>query len=105
MWEIKSPEPKDEKPKPGNELDYIQNAFKKAKRNFKNPYDPDTMDGSVPEGSRYEGDRRMVLNLRYRPAPASYETIREKIVFEMVDNEFSEVIYIDPEGEVHYFAA
>ena len=59
----------------------------------------------MPEGSRYEDDRRMVLNLRYRPAPASYETIREKIVFEMVDNEFSEVIYIDPGGEVHYFAA
>ena len=45
------------------------NAFKKAKKNFKNPYDQTTMESSVPEGPRYEGDRRMVLNLRYRPAP------------------------------------
>ena len=44
------------------------NTFKKAKKNFKNPYDQTAMESSVPEGSRYEGDGRMVLNLRYRPA-------------------------------------
>lgn len=63
------------------------------------------MESSVPEESRYEGDRRMVLNLRYRLASASYETIRERIVFGMMNNGFSEVIYVDSEGEVHYYAA
>ena len=64
------------------------------------------MESSVPEGPRYEGDRRMVLNLRYRPAPpASYETIRGRIVFEMINSGFSEAIYVDSEGEVHYYAA
>lgn len=63
------------------------------------------MESSVPEGSRYEGDRRMVLNFRYRLASASYETIRERIVFGMMNNGFSEVIYVDSEGEVHYYAA
>ena len=63
------------------------------------------MESSVSEESRYEGDRRMVLNLRYRLASASYETIRERIVFGMMNNGFSEVIYVDSEGEVHYYAA
>lgn len=82
------------------------NAFKKAKKNFKNPYDQTTMESSVPEGPRYEGDRRMVLNLRYRPAPPlAMKPSGGRIVFEMMNNGFSEVIYVDFEGEVHYYAA
>lgn len=104
MWEIKSPEPMGETPKPGNELDYIENAFKSAIHNFSNPYDANTKSGTVQPGEKYAGDRRLILNLRYRPAPASYERLSGKIRAEMKDRHFSEVIYVDPEGEVHYFS-
>ena len=99
LWEVKSPKPEDKEPKPGNELNFISNAFEDAhKRNFKRPFDPVTNE----QVSDWDGKRRVVLNTRYRPIPqiCSYGDVIAKIESEMTFWNISEVIWIDAEGNL-----
>lgn len=96
LWEVKSPMfDKSNPPKPGNELSFIGNAFKEAAtRNFKNPYDPVT---NQPV-SDWDGKRRVVLNLRYRPVKVERGDLVSKVRAEMNDWHIHEVILIDETG-------
>ena len=97
LWEIKSP---DAAKATSGTLDYIGDQLKRARKNFGNPYDPATK--AAMEG--YDGTKRVVLNLFYRPAQASAEKVAEVIAEEMRARHISELIYIDGDGKVRYFA-
>lgn len=99
LWEIKSPRGGPAAPKPGNELDYIGDLLRDAGRNFRNPYDPESKSAMAD----FDGTRRVVLNLRYRPAPATDEQLAERIRREMRSKRVAEVICIDPQGRLRYF--
>lgn len=98
LWEIKSPCTTDES---GDGLRFVGSAFKKAKRNFGNPYDPYT--GGAVEG--FDGTRRVVLNLRYRRLSRSYQEVERTIVNEMSSRGIAEVICIEESGEMHWYSA
>ena len=51
----------------------------------------------------YSGPRRVVLNLKYRPAPADFSELEKEVRLNMQMRKIEQVIYIDPDGETHYF--
>ena len=97
LWEIKSPCTTDES---GDGLRFVGSAFKKARKNFGNPYDPYT--GCAAEG--FDGTRRAVLNLRYRRLFRSYQEVEGTIANEMSSRRITEVICIEESGEMHWYS-
>lgn len=97
LWEIKSPKPGNVPPKSSNRLGFISNAFEDAnKRNFKNPFDPIS---NAPVDD-WDGRRRVVLNMLYRPVDDPVEKIVSKVRLEMQHWEISETIVIFGDGSM-----
>ena len=61
-----------------------------------NPFDPITKDTY----ESFDGKRRVVLNLRYRPANTDGKTAIKAIEDAMRNRGISEVVYIDEYGQV-----
>ncbi len=79
LWEIESPRNGSKSPKPGNELDFVGEQLRSSKRNFKNPYDPETKEPM----SSFDGKKRVVLNLKYRDFESSDKRLIGKVRSEM----------------------
>lgn len=98
LWEIKSPDAAKLHAKKGNELNFVGNAIKDAGRNFSNPYDPYTGKTKVD----FDGKKRAILNLKYRPADVQRDRLMGKILGEMKSYHVNESIIIDESGSLDY---
>lgn len=98
LWEVKSPKPDAVAPQPGNELNFIGNALQKAKKNFKNPYDPETKQPVTD----WDGKRRVVLNLLYRPTGVEISEVLNETRKKMRRWKIHEVLVIDPKGRLYH---
>ncbi len=97
LWEIKSPRIKTKSSqKEGNELKYIDNQLKAAVKNFSNPYDPT----DAGRYDRFDGKRRVILNLKYRPSPVGENETIEAIKRSMQNRKISEVLYVNEYGDI-----
>ncbi len=98
MWEIKSPRNGNQRHNQKNELKFIEQLFRSARDNFKNPYDYTQLRGS--------GDKReitkFVLNTRYRTINA-FEAEISKEIQRFIDRYGVECIWIDASGHIRRF--
>lgn len=99
LYEVKSPRDGKSRPKPGNELAFIQDSMKSARHNFSNPYDYRSKKGM---GDRRD-DARVVLSTRYRTTEWTTAAFEERLLFEMRQYGIREVIWVDEEGSVRKY--
>ena len=96
IWEIKSVRNGSHKPK--NELSFIEQAIRDARKNFRNPYNPETKEGMGDKRS----ETRVVISTRYRSISARMEDIEGEFA-RRADRYKVSVIWIDSEGVVRRY--
>lgn len=101
MWDIKSPR-SDKQTIFAGEYDekkatqFVEDAFRSAIGNFRNPYDRDSMAGI---GDKTD-ETRLVLSLRYRNDGVPFEHIERRARFESKELGIKEVIIMKKDGTI-----
>lgn len=96
MWEIKSVRNGSHSKK--NELSFIEQTIRDARKNFRNPYDEAKLKGRGDMTSQ----TKLVLNTRYRSISASHEQVVRELSRQ--SKKYStEVIWIDDGGSILRF--
>lgn len=96
LWEIKSV--RDGKHKSSNELSFIEQSIRDARKNFANPYDPETKSGMGDMRSQ----TRVVISTRYRHINAETEAIEAEFA-KRAERYKVDVIWIDSMGRIRRF--